>query len=508
MAGIQNKKMSEVADVNRSRTRLGLMAQQVWRSAALMTLFNTSAKVCSLGLILPFILNRFSEGDYALYQLLSLIITLQMLVGAGFVPTFARFIAHALAGMPEDQLGKLQVGTNEVQHHLEVDADLFSRIIGTLRRIFLVLSALSLPLVGLVGFFLLDKPVRESSTPANSWMAWGIVACVTPLTLYASQFSAILQGANKIAAEQRWSAIFTIAGTLLALSSLALGGTLLVLIAVNQLLQVVSFCRLYWLASHTLKTLPYASPDDRYCPKVFHAIWPNSWRSLTGVISAAGVMAASGLAFAQIMDSGPLAEFLLGLRIMQVVGEVSRAPFYSQLPILNRLRVKGEIDKLRSLVRRNMIRSHIGYIILFGVAPVASLVVLPLIHSKVAFPDMAFWIVLGLAAFVERWGAMHLQTYSTTNHIIWHWVNGYTGILWVSLMMVLAPVIGIYAYPIGLLAANCLIYSRVAARRSIASLGCTFWEFERRCSLPAFVVFFMCCGCLWLIRGLVYRTSL
>jgi hypothetical protein len=92
---------------------------------------------------------------------------------------------------------------------------------------------------------------------------------------------------------------------------------------------------------------------------------------------------------------------------------------------------------------------------------------------------------LGLAALTERFGAMHLQVYSTTNHIIWHWLNGITGLLWLGLMLALVPWIGLYAYPTGMLIAYIVFYSRVSMRRSHASLGISFWTFECHGLLPA-----------------------
>ncbi len=484
-----------------------LYRHEVWQSPALMSLFNTGAKIASFVIIIPLVLNRFSSGDVSLYLFLTSIISLQMLVGGGFAPTFSRFISHALAGMPENQLGKFQAGFTPATRS-EVDPGLLSRIVGTLRRIFLVLALGCFPCLLLIGTTLFDKPIRAASSPELAWIAWGIVAIVTPLVLYSSQFSAILQGANEVAAEQRWSAIFVTAGAAAALASLFLGGNLLVLIAVNQTFQVVAFFRLSWLASRTLKRLPYLASEDKYSASIFRAVWPNAWRSLTGVWCSAGIAETSGLAFAETIPTDQLAQFQLVLRIIKVIAEVSRAPFYSHLPVLNRLRAKGDMQQLRLRIRRNMIKAHLAYIIPFAIAPSAATFILPLVGSHVGFPELEFWFLLGLAVFVERWGAMHLQAYSTTNNIIWHWLNGLTGAFWVFLMIILTPSIGVYSYPVGLLGASCFIYTQVSVRRSLGSIGTSFWDFELRCTIPAIALYGLCCGCQWMIREYVARNSL
>ena len=166
------------------------------------------------------------------------------------------------------------------------------------------------------------------------------------------------------------------------------------------------------------------------------------------------------------------------------------------------------MQQLRLRIRRNMIKAHLAYIIPFAIAPSAATFILPLVGSHVGFPELEFWFLLGLAVFVERWGAMHLQAYSTTNNIIWHWLNGLTGAFWVFLMIILTPSIGVYSYPVGLLGASCFIYTQVSVRRSLGSIGTSFWDFELRCTIPAIALYGLCCGCQWMIREYVARNSL
>ncbi len=482
--------------------RIGAWMARAFTSPTLMTVLNTAAKVLSFALVLPLVLRQFSAGDIALYYLFASVISLQMLIGSGFVPTFARFVSHALAGIPKSELGSFANGTDRSARSTEetIDSDLLAEIEGTLRRIFLVLSLISLPVMGVIGTALLINPVRASSSLQDSWIAWAIVVAVTPFSVYAYRFSALLQGANQIAMEQRWSALFTLAGSFLGLAALLFGGGLLSLIVVNQSMQLASFFRLSWLASCTLKRLPYRAAADRYSFYVFRAVWPTAWRSLVGVMSASGISSASGLVFAQRLSPEAMSEFLLGVRLMSVVAEISRAPFYSKIPVFNRLRAQRAIPALEASFRHSMILAHVGFISLFMAIPASAAIILPLVQSTVAFPDMGFWTLLGLAVFVERWGAMHLQIYSTTNHIIWHWLNGVTGLLWIFLMLVIAPFLGVFSYPLGMLIAYTVFYSRIAVQKSLSSIQCKFWPFERRCSAPALLALTMCCVCLMFIR--------
>ena len=79
------------------------------------------------------------------------------------------------------------------------------------------------------------------------------------------------------------------------------------------------------------------------------------------------------------------------------------------------------------IAKRGMILAHWVYVIGFIAVGVVGEELLVFIGSNADFPSHLLWILLGVGYFSERYGAMHLQLYSITNHIIWHKINGITG---------------------------------------------------------------------------------
>jgi hypothetical protein len=464
------------------------LTERSWNSPVMMTWLNTLARLLGFAVVLPLVLRRFTPADISLYYLFWSIISLQLMVGSGFLPTFARFVSYALAGARQEDFQQLRDGRTVDLGQRAADPKLVSAIVATLHRVFLVLSLGTLPVMAVVGTLLLQRPVAASALPEHAWAAWLVVLTITPLTLYSNQFSSLLQGANRIALEQRWSALFAIFGALSGFVALLLGGGLLTLVTVTQFWQIVGFFRLRWLAGRVLRELPYDPAASSYSPTIFHAIWPASWKSFVGVAASNGIMSASGLLFAQKVTGAPLAEFLFGLRVMGIVSEVSRAPLYTKLPHFNALRVKGELASLSTAAQTGMRRAYTGFLLLFFAAPLGAAVILPLIGSQIAFPQTEFWVAFGLATLIERCGAMHLQVYSTTNDIIWHWMNGVTGLIWLALMFLLFPWLGLYSYPVGMALAYASFYTWIAVMKSLRSLGASWWQFERTCAVPAFAL--------------------
>jgi uncharacterized membrane protein YdcZ (DUF606 family) len=96
---------------------------------------------------------------------------------------------------------------------------------------------------------------------------------------------------------------------------------------------------------------------------------------------------------------------------------------------------------------------------------------------------------LGLAFFTERFGAMHIQLYSTTNHIIWHVGNGVSGTIYLVVSLVTLPRLGVFAFPLGMLVGYLCFYSWYAAWHVFRTFEMDFFRFQRGTVLaPGLVV--------------------
>ncbi len=468
----------------------GSKLMSLWASPTLMTWLNLGARVSSLLLVLPLILRQFTPGDISLYYLFSSIIGLQLMCGTGFVPTLARFVSFVLSGAKLEDLEANKVGGQNVpMAGRTLDPATLVALVSTMRNTFVGVVLVSTPLAALIGTIFLVKPVGLSSDVEASWIAWAVVLGTTPFVLLGGRYSALLQGSGRIALDQRWSALFVIFGALSGLAVITMGGGLLALVFANQIWQVAGFYRLRWLAHKTIRDLVGEWPAVQTDVRFFRALWPAAWRSIVGILASNGVTAAIGLVFAQFLEARPLAELLFGVRIMSLIAEFSRAPFYSRIPHFNSLRAENRIPELTLVAGKAMRLSYAAFIFLALAAPWVAEEVLTQIGSQIGFPSSSFWFWLAAAHLIERMGAMHVQLYSTTNHIIWHWLNGISGLLWIALLALLLPRVGLMAYPWAMIAAYSLSYSPVAAYYSVRSLKIGYLEFEQRTFFPALVGF-------------------
>jgi hypothetical protein len=193
-----------------------------------------------------------------------------------------------------------------------------------------------------------------------------------------------------------------------------------------------------------------------------------------------GIIQSGGLVFAQILSAERLASFLLGLRLIGLVSEASRAPFYGKIPIFNRMFAEGNRDRLRAMIADAMRRAHVVYF--FGVIGLCFLGpgALRLIGAKTPFPSRTLWLALGFAFLVERFGAMHVQVVSLSNRIIWHWANGISGIIAIAAAVLLVPYLAEASFPAGLVIGYLSCYAVVGPLLSYRTMGTRCLSFEAR----------------------------
>src|SRR6202012_3480933 len=75
---------------------------------------------------------------------------------------------------------------------------------------------------------------------------------------------------------------------------------------------------------------------------VLRALWPATWRSGIGVLASHGIIQSSGLVYSQLAPAADLASYLLALRVVTMVSQISQAPFYSKLPRMAALQASGD----------------------------------------------------------------------------------------------------------------------------------------------------------------------
>jgi hypothetical protein len=462
------------------------VASRLWHSPTVTSWASTATRSLSVLLVLPLLLRRFTPAEVAVWYLLSTIIGLQTLADLGFAPTFTRLIAYAMGGV--ERIGDLPRSARTLDDRVDPNWPLIERIWATMRVTYWRVTLLAVLVLGPLGTWALVRPMRALDDPARGWVAWAIVFVVSAGILWANAFAAYLQGLNHVALYRRWEALTSLGAILTSFVVLLLGGRLLALVAANQGWAVINLVRNRQLARMVESGRLAAFRRRGLDTEVMNVAWAPAWRSGLGISFSRGVLYASGLIYAQVAEAAALSTYLLAFRAIQLVTELSQAPFSSRIPLLARLRSEGRFAEQLRVASRAMRLTYWVYAAGFVGIGLAAAPILAAIGSRVEFADARLWALLGLGFFVERYGAMHIQLYSTTNHIIWHIANGVTGTIYLIVSLALLQPIGVYAFPVGMLAGYLGFYSWYSAGYVYRTFDCGFFAFERSVLVPPALV--------------------
>jgi len=448
-----------------------------------MTWGSFLSKSLTLIVVLPFLLTRLSTAEISLWYLFMTIFSLQMVVDVGFSPTFTRVIAYAMGGATIHDLNAPGIQCCGILNRQTIGT-----IYSTMRTVYVRLGIIWALLLSTAGTLVMIRPVAAVDNRISAWISWWIIVSVSFFSLRGNIYSSYLQGMNQIALLRRWDILTSIGAISTSLLVLLGGGELLGLVISNQGWQLISVLRNRWLARDLENGLVCSCQSGSYSREVFDVVWPSVWRSGLGIFMSYGVVQASGIYYAQIGETTAVASYLLGLRLIQTVSQFSQAPFYSKLPMMARLYAENRYDKMLFMAKRGMAYAHWTYVTGFIGLGLLGTPILKYIGSNAAFPDHILWSVMGAAFFVERYGAMHIQLYSTTNRIIWHIANGLTGLIYIFFSIILFGKIGVLAFPLGMLLGYLSFYSWYAASHAYKTFKMNFFVFEKGTVFLPFIV--------------------
>ncbi len=468
--------------------RTARLLRRVWNSPTITSWCAISVRLLGLVFLLPLMLTRFEAAEIAVWYLFSTVLSFQIFLEVGFTPTFQRVIAYAMAGATTEQLDvddRTGLGGAATSPNWAT----MRAIVSTTRVIYARIAVAALLVLGFVGSGFLFRPISQCQDTASAWSAWAILLLTTAVAIYGITFSCYLVGTNHVAAMERRNAVIGLFGIASDFGVLLLGGGLLGLVVSKQVWHLLGIGVDRWMCRNVLERRYAAFHGRRINKSVLRAVWPASWRSVLGQSLGKGLLSVSSLMLAQRLPTQDLANYLFGLRLTETINGLAIAPFYSKLPVLSRLRKSGSVIQLVSTAQRGMLISYATFILGMLVLGLFGEFIANTSGSNAAFPNPLLWTLLGGAFFLQRTGAMHLQLYSTTNHIIWHKVTFAYSLVFLSGLFCLLPIIGVYAVPVSMIIGYAGFYVPKSMKHSYDSVDSSFWIFERRTFLPMAAMF-------------------
>ncbi|WP_027481690.1 hypothetical protein [Deinococcus pimensis] len=437
--------------------RLQLLVRRAANSGTIATWFSFVSRTLSLFVVLPAILQLFSTAQINLWYLLLSFLTFAAAFDFGFSPTFVRLLSY-------------RQGTSKEPGTTRGERRELTRV---MRRLYRVIAMVALLFSATIGtLFIASKITAFGGAQPVYWSLWALCMCSVALSLYAGFYSSLMVGNGKLVAQKRLEAALYTVFVLATIVATYLFKNFALSFLLFQAPGVLLFFiyRAFVRRDEDLSFL-LTSTDEAAKRDLVREVLQTSWRSGVGVIFSNGILQLSPVIYSLFVGDHQSAAYALSLRLLSTISQFSQAPFYSRIPELSQMRFQKRIVDLKRLGIRSLYRSLSVYAACATAFVLASHLITDRIAVNAQFMALGPLSVLALAFLVERFGAMHLQLYSTGNRIIWHWLNGVTGVMIFALFFSTRQFLGEYSFPLAMLIAYGLIYTPVSHYLSVCSLG-------------------------------------
>lgn len=440
-----------------------------------MSWFSYSSKFLSIFLILPMILSVFNQAELNIYFLFITIIATINIFDFGFKNTFVRLFSYSAAGLKNfDQVSKNYIKNTKQ----EINWDFTKEIFSTMKRTYLFISLILFASLSTIGTYFVKDSISLNEETDLLWLSWIYIIITSSIGFYGKIYICYLEGFNRVALLKRYEGYFSFLSVLSRFLVIYFYPSIFLLIIVEKSWLIINLIRNLFLCRsiYENKISSFSNDFDYvFFKKVFDLAWKSGFSNILSI----GLINFTGIFYSQIGNLNSVNSYLISLRIMNIIRDFSKAPFYSKIPLFSKLRAQGYVNKLIYISKRNILISNIVFFL--SVTSIAFFAdeILLLINSNADLVNNKMWMLMSLAFYIHRYGSMHMQIYLTTNHVITHIVDSISALIFLISLLFLFEKFEIYSFPISMILSYILCHAWVSSYFSIKSLKTNFLNFDK-----------------------------
>jgi O-antigen/teichoic acid export membrane protein len=414
---------------------------------ALATIVRVGANL----LLLPLVLSRLSQAELALWWVFLALGAFANLGDFGFGQAISRVYAFLWAGADDfDSEGLRPPPPRETGPNLRM----IGRLNATVIKFYFWLAVGVTLLLGVVGTFILIRPIRGVDQPLVAWYSWGAYLLVIAYTICTNHWTLACQGVNRVRelqVAQLWSGLAYVASAVALLQS---GFGLLALVVAAAIRGVIArqLCRRAFCRAVSTLNIEKATADFG----ILARLWPNAWKF--GILSLGSYIILNGslLISSQILGDGITASFGLTAQVGTFLMSFSSLWLTVKWPEITVLRTQGQLEKMAILFARRLALVMVSFIVLSGGVMVAGNWLLSWkgTHTQLlSTPCLILYLVyLAQQLFYTHFG---LLTF-TENVVPFYVVSFFTALGLIGLSLWLTPLLGLWGLLIAPLLAEAI----------------------------------------------------
>ncbi|WP_233983180.1 O-unit flippase-like protein [Pectobacterium versatile] len=342
-------------------------------------------------LVLPFILTVLNPSEVAYWMLLLTLTGFSAVLDFGFSPTITRAVSYAFNGSTSLKIEGYEISTSVS----EPNWLLIGKILKTSQRIYLILSLVSILVIGgggslyILNFF-------SGKVIKHDILTWFLFLIGYFLNIYYLYTIPILMGIGKIYHANKINIIIRMSWLVIGVVGVLFFKSVLAF-AISQLIGVV-LGRVYgvFLINKSIHKSVVMYDKD-----ITSALIPNSWRM--GVVSLATyiINKSSVIIGGVYLSSQALAGFTVSIQILGVISTFSQTYFNLKIPHFAALRILGDTEKIKKFYCKTILLSLFVFLFLSIFVVLYGPVFLDKIGARTVFPEKGILLLVFIFGFLE-----------------------------------------------------------------------------------------------------------
>jgi hypothetical protein len=384
-------------------------------NTTLITWISQILKSANLLILSPLVLENFDSKMVGLWYLLVILIGIQASVDFGFTTTFIRLISYEIANNSQSNLKNLLVISKIIFHRVSIAVVFLFILLGT-------------------------QSIITHAVNSNHWaetiLVWITVLFGTWIFVKSYEYYVWIFAYEKIIEIRKIELLVALIQVSFSIIAIIFIKSILAVILTIQMPLILLFFLLKWKSKKITNQLYNESVlnSNKFSIKEVSII------SLkTGIGTLMGIVPSqiSSIWIAQIGTNPVISGFLFFQSLINGIKNVSTVPFYNKIPLMAKL---FSLKNKKELYKTALIYGSFSLCIflvgaflltIFGKSLAA------IYKQSIVFPEYKMVIMFIFAVFIERIGALLLQFYSLSNHIVWHIVNSITSAIFVIAILLL-----------------------------------------------------------------------
>lgn len=410
--------------------------------------------------ITSIILVKFDNVSYSFWMTIKALIDFALLADAGFGHTLERSVSFFFSGAK-----KLPRNIKEYENSNEVagepSLDRLYSLLCTSRGIYLVLSLLTIILLGTVGTYTMWNLFEMGNQSKEFWITYLLMGMQSFLMVQSIKWRSFMKGMRYVSDLSRFSTlmgVIKILGFLILLMN-NLGMVYLQIYLVTDTIISNLYLRQFvakWFKSRGIKI----GSSFRIDKEIFSSLWSVSWKSGINTMGYFFTTRGINLLTAQLKNSSTMAGFFFTYQILGFIRNFAHTPVYAHYPEYYGLIAVKKFKEFKDDIRSKLFLLFaitISGFLFFGLL---GNFFLDLIGTDKRIVESGIFIILSLYLLLDLHAIVHGTVYISTNSVPFLIPGLLTGVIVLIGGYLILPVYGLF----GLVSVQLL-----------ANLACNAW---------------------------------